>query len=133
MSTPTPRLGGAPAQGHWQSAKEFKDVARAWAEKIQVKPARIQVQRMTQKWASCSPRGVVTFSTDLLSEDRAFGEAVIVHELIHLKVPNHGPVFRSLLKAYLPRGDARVVERLSCGFGHQPSQGARRGIRTASR
>jgi len=26
---------------------------------------------------------------------------VIVHELLHLKVPNHGKVFRALLKAYL--------------------------------
>jgi predicted metal-dependent hydrolase len=89
---------------------EFKDCARAWAEKIRVNPARIQVQRMTQKWASCSPGGVVTFSTDLLDEDRAFGEAVMVHELVHLKVPNHGPVFRSLLKAYLPRAELQEVE-----------------------
>jgi predicted metal-dependent hydrolase len=26
---------------------------------------------------------------------------VIVHELLHLKVPNHGKVFRALLKAHL--------------------------------
>jgi predicted metal-dependent hydrolase len=117
MSTPGPRLEDAERQDRWRNAKEFKDFAWAWAEKIQVKPARIQVQRMTQKWASCSPRGVVTFSTDLLGEDRAFGEAVIVHELIHLKVPNHGPVFRSLLKAYLPQGDSRVLDRLSCSYG----------------
>ena len=95
MSKPEPRLEEDAARDRWKDAKEFKDFAQAWAEKIQVKPARIQVQRMTKKWASCSPGGIVTFSTDLLSEDRRFGEAVIVHELIHLKVPNHGPVFRS--------------------------------------
>jgi hypothetical protein len=107
----------------WLSVNEFKDSARAWAEKIRVRPARIQVQRMTQKWASCSPGGVVTFSTDLLGEDRAFGEAVIVHELIHLKVPNHGPVFRSLLKAYLPRADARTVEPENRGSGSRAQVG----------
>jgi predicted metal-dependent hydrolase len=110
MSTPGPRLDEAERRTHWQNAKEFKDFARRWAEKIQVKPARIQVQRMTQKWASCSAGGVVTFSTDLLNETRSFGEAVIVHELIHLKVPNHGPVFRSLLKAYLPKSDVHTVD-----------------------
>jgi predicted metal-dependent hydrolase len=108
MSNPA-QLEGA-AKDRWQSADEFKDCARAWAEKIRVKPARLQVQRMTQKWASCSPGGVVTFSTDLLGEDRSFGEAVMVHELIHLKVPNHGPVFRSLLKAYLPQADLQAIE-----------------------
>ena len=25
-----------------------------------------------------------------------------VHELLHLKVPNHGKLFKSLLRAYLP-------------------------------
>jgi predicted metal-dependent hydrolase len=111
MSAPRPQLETVTAaRDSWRNAKEFKDCARAWAEKIRVEPARIQVQRMTQKWASCTPSGVVTFSTDLLNEDRSFGEAVIVHELVHLKVPNHGPVFRSLLKAYLPKGSAPVVE-----------------------
>lgn len=110
MSRPAPQLNEVAVQDRWQSAEELKAAARAWAEKIRVKPARIQVQRMTQKWASCSPGGVVTFSTDLLGEDRSFGEAVIVHELIHLKVPNHGPVFRSLLKAHLPRSGVHAVE-----------------------
>ena len=105
-----PQLETVTAPDRWQNAKEFKDCAREWAEKIRVEPARIQVQRMTQKWASCSPGGVVTFSSDLLSEDRSFGEAVIVHELVHLKVPNHGPVFRSLLRAYLPGGDIPAIE-----------------------
>jgi predicted metal-dependent hydrolase len=117
MTNPEPQLKEAAVQDRWQSAEEFKDYARAWAKKIRVKPARIQVQRMTQKWASCSPGGVVTFSTDLLGEERSFGEAVIVHELIHLKVPNHGPVFRSLLKAYLPRGAVPTVDPESRRIG----------------
>jgi predicted metal-dependent hydrolase len=110
MSRPARQLEEGAAKDRWHSADEFKDCARVWAEKIRVKPARLQVQRMTQKWASCSPGGVVTFSTDLLSEDRSSGEAVMVHELIHLKVPNHGSVFRSLLKAYLPKADLQAVE-----------------------
>jgi predicted metal-dependent hydrolase len=28
---------------------------------------------------------------------------VIVHELLHLRVPNHGRLFRSLMAAYLPQ------------------------------
>jgi predicted metal-dependent hydrolase len=110
VSRPAPLLKDVAVRNGWQSVDEFKECARAWAKKIRVTPARIQVQRMSQKWASCSPGGVVTFSTDLLGENRAFGEAVIVHELIHLKVPNHGPVFRSLLTAYLPTGEVQAVE-----------------------
>ena len=85
----------------WRDSAEFKDHARVWADRIGVKPARIQVQAMKTKWASCSTSRAISFSADLLMERRAFGEAVIVHELLHLKVRNHGPVFRSLLRAFL--------------------------------
>ena len=51
-------------------------------------PAGIQLQAMSKKWASCSVGGVVSFNKRLLDENRTFGEQVIVHELIHLKVPN---------------------------------------------
>jgi len=44
----------------------------------------------------------VTFSLDLLEEASSFQDYVIVHELIHLKVPNHGKLFSSLLSAHLP-------------------------------
>jgi predicted metal-dependent hydrolase len=109
MSGPAPEFGNGRLGDGWEGAAEFKSCVRAWAEKIGVKPARIQLQPMTKKWASCSPGGVVTFSIDLLGQDRSFGETVIVHELLHLKVPNHGPVFKSLLNAYLPHGDVHAT------------------------
>lgn len=86
---------------HWRNSAEFKDFARIWANRIGVRPTRIQVQAMKTKWASCSASGAISFSADLLRERRTFGEAVIVHELLHLRVRNHGPVFRSLLRAFL--------------------------------
>ena len=96
----------------WQSEDEFKKHARAWASRLGVRPKRIQLQTMQRKWASCSPIGAISFSRDLLSESRSFGEAVMVHELLHLKVANHGPVFRSLLRAFLP--DHESLAAVSC-------------------
>ena len=57
---------------------------------------------MQRKWASCSSRGRLTFDTALLRRDRAFGDYVIVHELLHLQVPNHGKLFKSMLSALVP-------------------------------
>jgi hypothetical protein len=53
----------------------------------------------------------------MLDESKDFGEAVIVivHELIHLKVPNHGPVFRSLMKAYFPKSSKLLVNQVARG------------------
>lgn len=87
-----------------------KEIQR-WATKIGATPKRIQIQRMTTKWASCSTTGRICFSTELLDEPAVFREVVIVHELLHLLVPNHGKLFKSLMKAYLPDWERVVRER----------------------
>lgn len=78
---------------------------------------------MRTKWASCSSLGTVTLSTDVLSEDVGFQELVVVHELLHLIVPNHGRLFRALMHAYIPYyqaiADGRVAR--NCGFASLPS------------
>ncbi len=58
---------------------------------------------MKRKWVSCSTEGRATFSLDLLEEASSFQDYGIVHALIHLKVPNHGKLFSSLLSAHLHR------------------------------
>ena len=98
---------------------ELKAEVEVWASRIGVRPRRVQVQRMTTKWASCSTAGRICFSRDLLSENRALRDAVIVHELLHLLVPNHGKLFKGLMRAYVPSaegiGGLRIVQR--CGRG----------------
>jgi len=100
------------SQGDSRAAKEqFKSEVVRWADIMKVNPAQIRVQSMKKKWASCSNRGWVCFSTDLLLESGAFQKYVIVHELLHLQVPNHGKLFKSLMNAYLPDWEAILEER----------------------
>jgi predicted metal-dependent hydrolase len=73
-------------------------------EKLEaVQPRSIRVQRMTRKWGSCSYKGILSFSADVLCMDCNFQDYVIVHELPHLRLPNHGKLFRSLLTVYVPQ------------------------------
>ena len=94
-------------QTTWQLLEEivpvelFKAEVRSWARKIDVEPREIHVRPMTRKWASCSSRGRLTFDTELLQQPAPFRSEAIVHELLHLKVPNHGKLFSALMKAYL--------------------------------
>jgi hypothetical protein len=85
-----------------EASLAFSERVHTWAAKVRVKPKQVRIQRMKRKWASCSREGRVTFSVDLLDEPTSFQNYVIVHELIHLKVPNHGKLFSSLLAAHLP-------------------------------
>ena len=58
----------------------------------------------------------VTFNSELFGQPYRFQEFVIVHELLHLKIPNHGKLFKSLLKAYLPQ---RCYRRRGEGKAHE--------------
>lgn len=83
------------------SSDAFKQEVQAWAGRLGVEPETIQLRPMTRKWGSCSTNGRVTFSIDLLTQPSQERSRVIVHELLHLKIPNHGPLFRRLETAYL--------------------------------
>ena len=73
-----------------------------WARRLNVRPRRLRVQPMTRKWGSCSTSGTVTLATDLADQPPSFQDFVIAHELLHLRVPNHGRLFKALLTAHVP-------------------------------
>jgi predicted metal-dependent hydrolase len=85
------------------SKEVFKAEIAAWAQKMKVEPKEVHVRPMPRKWGSCSTTGRVSFSLDLLSQPPKVRKEIVVHELLHLKVPNHGKLFKALLKAYLAK------------------------------
>ena len=84
-------------------SKEFKREVLDIANEMRVMPKEIHLRKMKNKWASCSSQGRLTFSNSLLSEPDSFRHDVIVHELLHLSVPNHGKLFRALERSYSHR------------------------------
>ena len=86
---------------------DLKTAVRQWADHIGVKVQEIHLRRMRRKWASISTKGRLTLNTDLLNLPEALVEFVIVHELMHLLVPNHGKLFKSYMSAYLPDWEDR--------------------------
>lgn len=90
-----------PALEEVVGAAVFKSEVEAWAKRIGVHPKEVRLRPMMRKWASCSTKGRVTFNNDLLRQPARFRAEAIVHELLHLKVPNHGKLFRALLRTHL--------------------------------
>ncbi|AIB12675.1 hypothetical protein ABAZ39_11880 [Azospirillum argentinense] len=74
----------------------------AWALRLRVNPKIIRVQEMRRKWGSCSSSGIVTLALDLMEQDDSFQDYVIVHELLHLRFPTHGKMFKALMTAHVP-------------------------------
>ena len=66
---------------------------------------------MTRKWGSCSTRGTITLAAALVEQDWRFQDFVVAHELLHLRVPNHGRLFKALMTAHVPNWRAFDVMR----------------------
>lgn len=87
----------------------FKHRVFAWGEKLEVKITWLGIRPMKNKWASCSTNGHLNFNTELLELGPDLWDYVIVHELLHVKVPNHGRLWKSLMRAHL--GDYEALEK----------------------
>lgn len=66
------------------------------------KPTGLVIRTMKRRWGSCSSRGVVTLSTELIKLPDRYIEYVIIHELCHLRHHNHGSGYYRLLAELCP-------------------------------
>lgn len=83
------------------SSEKFKKKVKLWAGKIGVESKEIHLRKMKRKWASCSSKGRLTFEKSLLNESKEERDKIVLHELLHLRYPNHGKMFNRLLDVYL--------------------------------
>lgn len=107
----------------WRDKEEFKSRVLEWADKLGVKASALYVRPMRRKWASCSTAGTFSFNNELLGLDRELGDYVIVHELLHFSVPNHGKLWKSLMRAHL--GDYETIEERLEKIAHDKPLGRR--------
>jgi predicted metal-dependent hydrolase len=66
-----------------------------------------QLRRMSRRWGSCTRAGNVLLNPDLVKAPLACIDYVVMHELCHLKVLNHGPEFYRLLGRCMPDWERR--------------------------
>lgn len=81
--------------------EEFKAEVMEWAGRIGVTYKEIHLRGMERKWSSCSSRGRLTFDPLLLDEPDIVRVEAVIHELLHLRYPNHSRMFRIMLNTYV--------------------------------
>lgn len=60
------------------------------------------IRRMSRQWGSCSPMGRIALNVGLVRVPTECIDYVLLHELCHLKVHNHGRSFYRMLDMHLP-------------------------------
>ncbi len=92
------------------SPQALRALVHTWAERIGVQPGKITLRPMQRKWGSCSGRQNITLNTALTWLPPHLAEYIIVHELVHLRVFNHGKAFKALMSQHMPDWQARDHE-----------------------
>lgn len=79
-----------------------------WEERLGVSASWWGIRRMKSRWGSCSINSRrIRFSANLALRDLASIEYLVLHELAHLLVPNHGPDFVAIMDRHMPDWRAR--------------------------
>ena len=75
------------------AATELPGRCLALAERWALTVASVHVRNQRSRWGACSARGVITLNWRLIQMPASVADYVILHELMHLKQPNHSRRF----------------------------------------
>lgn len=74
-----------------------------WEQRLNVRVKGYNLRRMRTRWGTCNYRAQhIRLNTELVTKPSHLLEYVLVHEMVHLIVPNHGPRFVVLMNQHFP-------------------------------
>lgn len=105
----------APVQRHLRAraARELPSRVLTLAAAHDLRVACVSVRDQRTRWGSCSTKGRISLNWRLVQMPPAVRDYIIVHELMHLRQPNHSRKFWSLVEAAHPsyRDDVAWLRR----------------------
>lgn len=72
-------------------------LVEVWSERMGLFPAKISLRSQKSRWGSCSSQKRISLNWRLVAFSREVAEYVVIHELAHLRHPNHSPQFWALV------------------------------------
>jgi predicted metal-dependent hydrolase len=85
-----------------RAAKELPPQLMALAARHGLTVHRVTIRNQRSRWGSCSSRGHITLNYRLMLMPAHVREYILIHELMHLKQPNHSIRFWRLVDEACP-------------------------------
>lgn len=82
--------------------KVLTERVRFYAQKFGLKYQKIRISSARTRWGSCSSRGTLSFTWRLVMAPLEVVDYVVVHELAHLRQPNHSAAFWAEVAQMMP-------------------------------
>lgn len=96
--------------------REIPPLVAKYAAALELSPPAWSLRDMRTRHGSCTPsRGAVRFALSLAAGPRLCLEYVVAHELVHLRIPGHGPDFHALLQSVFPEENKARRRLRTCG------------------
>lgn len=91
------------AQAYANQARNFlADRMRHWSEKMNLPFRRLSFRSQRTRWGSCSPDGSISLNWKLIAAPWPVIDYVLIHELAHLREPNHSMRFWKIVETHCP-------------------------------
>ena len=85
-----------------QARQVFTERVRVYARQYGFEYQKIRISSARTRWGSCSSKGTLSLTWRLIMAPADVIDYVIVHELVHLRHPNHSKDFWRGVEAILP-------------------------------
>lgn len=90
-----------------QARAVLPEKVRQYAALMDLHPTGLKITTARKRYGSCSGKNSLCFSCFLMQSPEEAIDAVVVHELAHIRYKNHGRQFYALVEQYLPDYKAR--------------------------
>ena len=80
----------------------LKERVEKYKNKIGKEPNSIKIKNHKSRWGSCSNLNNLNFNWKIIMAPMSVIDYIVVHELAHLKYPNHSRDFWGLVEAIIP-------------------------------
>ena len=87
----------------------------SWATRLRVSPTGLAIGDLGPKWGASTPDGRIRIHWATMQLPPRLVEYNLVHELTHLREPNHGQAFWKVLTRALPDAQVRKQELATIG------------------
>ena len=78
-------------------------------------PAGVTITGARKRFGSCSAKNRLCFSWRLMGYPEEAIDYVVVHELAHIRHPDHSPAFHMRVRSFLPEADAVRIQMKALG------------------
>jgi predicted metal-dependent hydrolase len=90
-----------------RAVEHLKSRVQHWATLGGSAPQRVLIRSQRRRWGSCAADGTLRFNWRLVLAPPSLIDYVVVHELSHLRVPNHSAMFWAEVARLMPDYAAR--------------------------